>query len=263
MKEEHSSSIYALAASTLKQSHSWILSHPEYQLSFEEEEILKSHQSRLISGEPLAYITGIRSFFGYDFEISPDVLIPRPETELLVEQAIQAAELFEHPLSIADVGTGSGCVSISLAKSFSDARILATDNSLKALQIASKNIYKHNVENRIHLVQSNVLDCIDAKFHIICANLPYIPTKKLDSLSITNFEPRNALNGGKDGLIFIKQLFQEIDEKLHPKGMIIIEIESTQKSEISNICNQSLPSASCKIIYDLAGLPRTAVIRIE
>lgn len=240
-----------------------MLSHPEYQLDPKEEDALNTYLSRLANREPLAYITGIQSFFGLEFNVTPHVLIPRPETEILVEQAIQAADLFQHSLVIADVGTGSGCISISLAKSFSGARIIATDKSFNALRIAKENIQYHQVEKHIHLVQANLLTGIQTKFHIICANLPYIPTGKLSDLSIFNYEPRLALDGGKDGLIFIRQLFQGIQVKLHAGGVIIIEIEHTQESKILNICRQLLPSASCTILSDLAGLPRVAVIRLD
>lgn len=216
-----------------------------------------------MSGEPLAYITGIQSFFGLEFIVSPHVLIPRPETELLVEQAIQAAGLFQHRLMIADVGTGSGCISITLAKSLSSARIIATDVSSYALQVAQKNIRRHQVENTIHLVQANLLNSIQEKFHIILANLPYIPKKKLSELAVLNYEPRLALDGGKDGLVLIKQLIQNIHRKLHAQGVIILEIEHTQVSGIIEVCKQFLPSASCTIINDLAGFPRTAVIKTD
>jgi len=240
-----------------------VLSHPEYQLDPEEEDALNTYLSRLVSREPLAYITGIQSFFGLKFNVTPHVLIPRPETELLVEQAIQAANLFQRPFSIADVGTGSGCISISLAKSLSSTRIFATDISFNALRIARENIQYHQVENHIHLVQANLLASIQTRFHIICANLPYIPTGKLSRLSILNHEPRLALDGGKNGLIFIRQLLQGIQVKLHAGGVIIIEIEHSQESRIINICKQLLPSASCTILKDLAGLPRAAVIRLD
>jgi len=264
LKEEHSSSLYALTTSILKQPASWVLSHSEYLLDPEEEDILNIYLSRLVSREPLAYITGTQSFFGLEFNVTPHVLIPRPETELLVEQVIQAADLFQHPLAIADVGTGSGCISISLAKSLSSStRIIATDISFDALRIAKENIQYHQVENHMHLVQANLLAGIQTKFHIICANLPYIPTGKLSELSILNYEPRIALDGGKDGLFFIRQLFQGIQVKLHAGGIVIIEIEHTQESRIINICKQLLPSASCTILNDLAGLPRAAVIRMD
>jgi len=263
LKEEHSSSLYALAKFTLKQSTSWLLSHPEYQLDPKEEDALKINLSRLLSREPLAYITGIQSFFGLDFNVSPHVLIPRPETELLVEQAIQAADLFQYPLTIADVGTGSGCISITLGKSLPSARFIATDISFNALQVAKENIKRHQVENRIHLVQANLLAGIQTKFHIICANLPYIPTEKLSDLTVLNNEPSLALDGGEDGLSFIKLLFQGIQVKLHAGGVIIIEIEHTQKLRILKICKQFLPSASCTILNDLAGFPRTVVIKID
>jgi release factor glutamine methyltransferase len=263
LQGEHSSSLYALTTFILKQPTSWVLSHPEYQLDPKEEAVLDTNLSRLVSREPLAYITGKQSFFGLEFNVTSNVLIPRPETEILVEQAIQAAELFQRPLAIADVGTGSGCISISLAKSLSSIRIIATDISSNALRIAKENIHCHQVENHIHLVQGNLLTGIQKKFHIICANLPYVPTGKLSKLSVLNHEPRLALDGGKDGLIFIRQLFQGIQGKLHAEGVVIIEIEHTQESIIINICKQLLPSASCTIVNDLAGLPRVAVIRMD
>jgi release factor glutamine methyltransferase len=142
-------------------------------------------------------------------------------------------------------------------------QIIATDISLKALMVALKNINNHHFGNTIRLVQTYLLDCVFSKFHIICANLPYVPSSKLCDLSITNYEPRGAIDGGKDGLFFIRQLFHGIQEKLHPKGMIIIEIESTQESGVVNIFNQSLPSASYTILNDFAGHPRTVVIRMD
>ena len=238
-------------------------SHPDYQLDKKEEDALNACLSRLMSREPLAYITGIQSFFGLEFNVTPHVLIPRPETELLVEQVILAANHFQHPLTIADVGTGSGCISITLAKSLSSARIFATDISLNALRVAKENIQRHQVGNHIHLIQTSLLNSIHTNFHIICANLPYIPTEKLCKLSVLNYEPRLALDGGKDGLVFIRQLFQVVQRKLHKEGVVIIEIEHTQESSIINIYKQLLPSASCTIINDLAGFPRVAVIRID
>ena len=145
----------------------------------------------------------------------------------------------------------------------SSARIIATDVSFNSLQVAQKNIRHHQVENNIRLVQTNLLNSIQEKFHIILANLPYIPTKKLSKLAVLNYEPRLALDGGKDGLVFIKQLIQGIHRKLHAKSVIILEIEHTQESEIIKICKQLLPSASCPIINDLAGLPRIAIIKTD
>ena len=240
-----------------------MLSHPTYPLSPEEEESLNICLSRLLSREPLAYITGLQSFFGLEFNVTPHVLIPRPETELLVEKAIQAAGQFQRGLTIADVGTGSGCISITLAKSVSSARIIATDISFHALQVARVNIQQHHLDRRVQLVQTDLLDGICTKFHIICANLPYIPTGKLSKLPILNYEPHLALDGGKDGLTFIRQLFQGIHEKLHAGGMIIIEIEYTQNLRILDMCKQLLPSASCTILDDLAGLPRAAIIKMD
>ena len=260
---EHSSSIYALASSYLDRPKSWLLSHPHLLLSEKDEEYLNSHLARLKSGEPLAYITGLRSFFGLDFIVTPEVLIPRPETELLVEQAILSSQDLDYPLSIADVGTGSGCVAISLTKSIPRVQLIATDISFQALLIAKMNIQLHKTKNFISLVQANLLEGIDKKFHVICGNLPYIPSKKLKNLSVVNYEPRISLDGGKNGLYFICQLLKDIQKKLHDGGKLILEIESGQRSDILKICEKYLPSASCRIIEDLAGLPRVAVIKFN
>ena len=150
-----------------------------------------------------------------------------------------------------------------IGKVIINARIIATDISSYALQVAQKNIRHHQVEHNIRLVQTNLLKSIQEKFHIILANLPYIPTKKLSKLAVLNYEPRLALDGGKDGLVFIKKLIHGIHRKLHAKSVIILEIEHTQTSGIIKICKQLLPSASCTIINDLAGLPRTAVIKMD
>jgi release factor glutamine methyltransferase len=260
---EHSSSLYALLNNILKHPTSWILTHLEYPLDPEEESSLNAKLARLLSGEPLAYINGKQSFFGLEFLVTYDVLIPRPETELLVEEAIRKSRILHDPLMIADVGTGSGCIAVSLAKSLPDIKICATDISFKALQVAKQNIQDNQVESQIILCQTFLLDGIENKFDLICANLPYIPTKKLNALPILKFEPRLALDGGNDGFILIMQLLENIKDKIQPNGIILLEIEETQKQKIFRVCKILFPTSYCTILDDLAGLPRLAIINLK
>lgn len=263
IEQEHSSSLYALLNNILKQPTSWILAHPEYSLNPIEEASLDANLARLLSGEPLAYITCKQSFFGLEFWINSDVLIPRPETELLVEEAIRKSHELLGPLMIADVGTGSGCIAVSLAKSLPKTKICATDISYKALQVAKRNIQDNQVESQILLCQTFLLNGIENKFDLICANLPYIPTNTLNGLPILKFEPRLALDGGNDGCTLIKYLLGNIEEKIQPNGIILLEIEHTQNNKVLDLCNNFFPSATCAISNDLAGLPRLAIINLK
>jgi release factor glutamine methyltransferase len=188
------------------------------------------------------------------------VLIPRPETELLVEKAI--AWLKENPSarSMAEVGIGSGCISITLAKSFYDLNIIATDISFQALQIAKKNIDYYSLFN-ISLIESDLLGCLDKKFDLICANLPYIPTQDLKSLSVGRYEPLIALDGGVDGLIHIKRLLEISSKFLTQNSILLMEIESTKFREVERISRQFFSDGSIQICNDLAGKPRLLMVQ--
>jgi release factor glutamine methyltransferase len=260
---EHSSSLYALLINILNQPTSWILAHPEYPLYSKEEASLNENLSRLLSGEPLAYITGKQPFFGYEFWVDSNVLIPRPETELLVEEAIRKSRTLQGPLMIADVGTGCGCIAVSLAKSLPKTKICATDISYNALQVAKRNIQDNQVESQILLCQTFLLDGIKNKFDLICANLPYIPTITLNDLPILYFEPRLALDGGDDGFALIRRLLECIKDKIQSNGIILLEIEHSQNNFVLDFCKIFFPSASCTISNDLAGLPRLAIIILK
>jgi len=249
-----------LAAFTLQKPASWVLAHPEHKLSAQEESILSSYLARLVNGEPLAYITNKRYFFGLEFFINPHVLIPRPETEMMVEKAIELASLNDQEIKIADVGTGSGCIAVALAKSLPHAQITATDVSFPALMIAKQNLNYHNLNAQIQLVQSDLLFGIRDTFHIICANLPYIPTGILQTLDVHHFEPNLALDGGNDGLDYIHLFLANCQQWLCTNGVIFLEIECSQNSSIQELIRRFIPAASFTINTDLAGHPRLAVI---
>ncbi|MDO9545308.1 MAG: peptide chain release factor N(5)-glutamine methyltransferase [Pelolinea sp.] len=260
IEEEHSSSLYALLKTTLDKPQSWILAHPEYLLDPKEEASLNSFLSRLLSAEPLAYIIGKQSFYGLEFLVCPDVLIPRPETELLVEEAIKKAHSLHDHILIADVGTGSGCIATSLARALPKSVVIATDASYETLQVAKRNIQNHHVDNRVYLIQTYLLDGIVNNFNLICANLPYIPSNTLKDPPILKYEPRLALDGGVDGFTFITHLLKDLKDKIQPDGTVFLEIEHTQKQRTLDLCRSLFPNATCMILDDLAGLPRVAII---
>jgi release factor glutamine methyltransferase len=216
--------------------------------------------NQLISGVPLAYLIGHWSFFGLDFIVNPSVLIPRPETELLVEKAL--AWLTDNPSrrSMAEVGIGSGCISISLTKHIPNLQICATDLSWKALQTAQQNITQYSFK-QIILFQANLLDCFQKKFDLICANLPYIPTSALETLPVNLYEPIHALNGGIDGLFFIKKFICESSNYLANKSLLLMEIESSQKDAVSAFASEYFRNSSIRIIDDLAHLPRLLMVQ--
>ncbi len=178
-----------LLAHVLDKSRTWIAAHPEAHLTKSKLASIKKALSRLEAGEPLPYILGHWEFFGLDLEITPDVLIPRPETELLVERAIKWLNAAPERRTVADIGTGSGCISIAIAKNIPDVKVVATDISLPALEIAHRNVRKHGVENHIAFVQCDLLPShpyslpTDMHFDLICANLPYIPTENPAEIS--------------------------------------------------------------------------------
>ncbi len=252
----------AIASHFLQKPASWIVSHPEILLSSEQIRVMNVAINRLLAGEPLAYITGVRSFFCLDFLVDNRVLIPRPETELLVEQAI--SWLQEHPNQrvVADIGTGSGAIAISLAKRFSDLKVTAVDISSSALEVARNNACLHQVEKQVQFIQSDLLETIFGKFDLILANLPYIPTPALDKLEILKYEPLIALNGGFEGLDLLTKLINKLPVKLAQDGCAFLEIQYNQHQVVSEIVSQRLPCAEITVFNDLASLPRLVKIQL-
>ena len=210
----------------------------------------------------MPYLIEKQEFFGIDFNVTPDVLIPRPETELLVEFALTWLKNKTGRTLIADVGIGSGCISVALGKHLPYASIIGADLSFNALRVAKGNIKKNSLENQISLVQTNLLAGFAARFDCICANLPYIPTKTLRSLPVKNFEPLSALDGGEDGLRFIEPLLYQSQKVIKPDGLILMEIESTLSHLVFDLSAIVFPDASIRIHNDLAGLPRLVQIQL-
>lgn len=254
-----------LLAFILGKPRAWVLAHPEAVLSPEQTHQLEIALARLENGEPLPYVLGHWEFYGLDFIITPDVLIPRPETELLVERSLEW--LGAHPARrwIAEVGTGSGCIAISLAKQNPDLQVVTSDISLPALKVAQRNVIKHNVAERVHLVQSDLLRSIapatDKRFDLICANLPYIPKKILKSLQVSRWEPNLALSGGEDGLDLFQRLLQQTPINLASGGCLFLEIEANMGDAIRSLSHDAFPQATVVVLQDLAG--RDRLVQVE
>jgi release factor glutamine methyltransferase len=250
-----------LLAHVLGKSRAWILTHPEFELKPEQTGKLEEGVKRLVSGEPLPYVLGHWEFFGLDFIITPDVLIPRPETELLVEVALKWLKKHPSQRRAADIGTGSGCIAVSLAVHTPELQIFATDISATALQVAQHNAKKHHVEDRITFMQCDLLPEKTPHFDLICANLPYIPTETLKKLSVYQSEPSLALEGGPQGLALIRRLLQSGSDRLTSGGLMLLEIEASQGESAAAEARANLPAASIGVMADLAG--RDRLLKIE
>ena len=257
-----------LLAHVLDKSRTWVTAHPEAYLTQTQLASAKKSISRLEAGEPLPYVLGHWEFFGLDFEINSDVLIPRPETELLVERAISWLKAFPKRGLVADVGTGSGCISVAIAKKVPDVKVVATDISLPALEIAYRNVRKHSVENHIAFVQCDLLPPYPYSlptamhFDLICANLPYIPTETLQGLDVHGREPTLALDGGADGLNIVRQLLDVAPEWMAPNGMILLEIEASQGMSAVSLAYDAFDKAEIHLHQDLAGHDRLVEIML-
>ena len=250
-----------LLARLTSKPRSWILAHPELTLTPAQQTQLTESLTRLQNGEPFPYVLGVWEFFGLEFEVSPAVLIPRPETELLVEKAIIWAQ--NHPAlrRIADIGTGSGAIAISLAKHLPQARILATDISPQALQIAQRNAAHHSVEQQIDFMECDLLPQT-SNLEILCANLPYIPTATLHGLKIFNREPTLALDGGTDGFRLIRTLLQRAPQHLAAQALLLLEIEASLGQTALNLAHEFFPAAAVTLHQDLTGRDRLLEIRV-
>ncbi len=257
-----------LLAHILNKPRTWVMAHPEFVLTTEQQNQLNKSLTLLESGEPFPYVLGHWEFFGLDFDITPDVLIPRPETELLVEKAI--VWLQESPMrrKVADIGTGSGAIAISIAVNVPDTQILATDISSKALDVAKQNAQKFDVQNRIEFVRCDLLPpksaslSTEQQFDLICANLPYIPTETLYSLPIYGREPTLALDGGADGLDSIRRFLKLIPEWLAPHSLILLEIEARRGIQAQNLASDLFPQAEIRLHQDLTGHDRLLEIML-
>ena len=214
--------------------------------------------ARRRSREPLAYILGHREFYGRDFLVDHRVLVPRPETERLVECVLAWAESCPGHLLLADVGTGCGCVASVLAIHLPQATIHALDSSAAALEVASANLTRHRIAGRVHVAQGDLLDPLLEPVDGIVANLPYVSTSELATLQpeIREREPRAALDGGADGLDVIRQLLSQAARHLKPGGAIFLEIGAEQGKAASKLARHHFPRANVSVLADYARLDR-------
>lgn len=244
----------------IEKDKAWLIAHFEEELSEAEVRPYATLLERRYHGEPIQYITGETEFFGLFFRITPDVLIPRPETEHLVEKVIELAARFES-LRIADIGTGSGCISVALAHYLPQAAITAIDLSHAALSNARQNAVLNQVSSRIRLLEGDLLAPVAGEsFDIIVSNPPYVPTADRSSLSVEvrDHEPALALFAGIDGLDVYRRLIPVAFASLIPGGFIALEIGYAQSSPIADLL-EGASFRSIEFVSDLQGIPRVAV----
>ena len=219
--------------------------------------------ARRAAREPVAYITGHREFWGLDFEVTPDVLIPRPETELVVDEARRFAREVRVPHSVVDVGAGSGCLAIALAREFPDARVTGTDISSAALAVARRNADRLGVSDRLTLIETDLLDGAPAAADLIVSNPPYVPAGDAPSLppEVGLHEPHAALFGGDgDGLDIVRRLLASAATHLAPGGRLVMEFGFGQEMAVRDAAREA-GWTMVRVTPDLQAIPRVAVLR--
>jgi release factor glutamine methyltransferase len=271
-----------LLARAMQRPRAWLPAHPEALLDPALSAGLEISIKRLEQGEPLPYIIGEWEFFSLPFDVNPAVLIPRPETELLVERAIawlRKRKSESRMYDVLDVGTGCGCIAIALAVNVPEIQVFATDISPAALKIAHQNAGKLGVLERIVFLQVDLVPGEDRSsytaetdllpmihlpksYDMIVGNLPYIPTRELHHLPISRQEPLVALDGGDDGLSHIRRLLSLAPQLLTPGGLILLEIESSQGSTVLSLAVDTFIHAVIHLHQDLAGKDRLLEIQL-
>lgn len=242
-----------------------LFAQQELELSPPQQQALAQIMERRLRREPLAYILQYKEFYGVNLLVNPNVLIPRPETEGLVEHALFMALMgMETPdLVIADIGTGTGAIAINLALHLPAARIYALDNADNVLDVAAYNIRAHNVADRIALAKGDLLDPLPEPVDLILANLPYIPTDRIPTLAPeVRWEPAAALDGGPDGLDLIRRLLAQAQapDKLKPHGIILLELDPEQIPPVQELASQLFPNAQTSVEPDLTRRDRILII---
>ena len=240
-----------------------LFSQQETEGSAQQETELAQMLERRLKREPLAYILGYKEFYGVNLLVTSRVMIPRPETEALVEHTLfmSLMGMETRELVIADVGTGSGAIAVNLAIHLPAARIYALDNADAVLDVASYNIRAHNVADRATLCKGDLLEPLPEPADLIVANLPYIPSERIPTLQPEiQWEPREALDGGLDGLDLIRRLLTQATEKLKEHGVILLELDPEQVPAVEEMAQRLFPEATTSVEQDLARQDRMFVI---
>ena len=238
-----------------------LLIKQEQEVEKENKEKYKYAIEKIVKGVPLQYITNSQEFMGLNFYVDENVLIPQPDTEILVEEVIKIVSK-ENKINILDICTGSGCIGISVENAVPKAKITMSDISKKAIEIAKKNAKENNVLEKIKFIESDMFENIEGKFDIIVSNPPYIETDVINTLSreVQN-EPIIALNGGKDGLVFYRKLINEASKYLNNDGYLCMEIGYDQKEKVMELARKQEVFSKIEVIKDLSGNDRVIICR--
>jgi len=252
----------SLLAHAIGRDRTFVVTHADDLLESAAVEAFRKLIARRAAGEPLQYLTGHQEFFKLDFAVTPDVLIPRPETELIVEIGLELLKGNLDPF-IADIGTGSGCIAISLLHELPDAHAIATDISPLALQIAQRNADRHGVSDRLTVIESDCFAKVNADrlFSLIASNPPYIRDDEMETLQReVGYEPRTALAGGPEGLDIVRRLLYEAPPFLEPGGHFVFEIGFGQNALVEQLINREVWEL-IEMRPDLQGIARAVVLR--
>lgn len=251
-----------LLAHVLRRDRSWLHAHPEHPPTATQRRRFRDLIARRSAHVPVAYLIGEREFYGHSIHVSPAVLIPRPETELMVELAI--AWLRDHPQArrMIDLGTGSGAIAIAVAKAVAAVHVTAIDTDLRALRVARTNVGEYRLSTRVAVRRRDLLQGA-APADLITANLPYLSAARLRSGGRElSYEPRPALDGGKDGLDLIRRAIEQAPAVVRPGGSVLFECDPDQSSKIEQLATRAWPSASVAVHKDLAGRDRAVQIQV-
>jgi release factor glutamine methyltransferase len=244
-------------------NRAYLYAHPERELTAEEECGYDEVLARRATGMPSQYITGHQEFWGLDFIVSPAVLIPRPETEHLVETVLELARDDPHP-KIVDVGTGSGCIALALAHEWKGAEVYAVDLSAEALEIAHANAVRLQLDRRVRFLRSNVLEALvnTSDFDFVVSNPPYVGFDEADKVqkSVRDFEPRMAVFAGEQGLDVIGPLVRQAHGVLKPGGWMALEIGYSMRDAVTNLLSPTMWE-DVRVVPDLQGIPRVIAAR--
>lgn len=242
-----------LLAGAMGRPRSSLLAHPEWSPTPQQIATYQSWLERRGGGTPLPYLTGQAQFYGLELSVTPDVLIPRPETETLVDLALALK-----PQVVVDVGTGSGAIALALAAHLPQAQVIATDLSAAALRVAAANSHRHGLEDRIRLIQADLVRPLSLSADLVISNPPYVAADEWAALptSIRRHEPALALVGGSDGLRVIERLLESVGWIVKPGGTVLIEIGAQQGQAAAALARSVLPGAQVTVHPDMAGRDR-------
>jgi len=248
----------------LDQRREWLITHDHESLTVEQSERYAALLTRRAEGVPIPYLVGKRSFYDRDFIVTAEVLIPRPETENLVEKALTWSRAWYHTqqqrLRVVDVGTGSGIIALTLAKHLPFADVVACDLSIAALEVAERN---GSGLTNVRFVQSDLLASVEGTFDLVCANLPYIPTVEMLSLDVSRYEPHLALDGGADGLTPMRALIESSPARLNRPGLLLMEHGADQGSAMYKLARQAFPRDQVEILQDYGRLDRILLVQLD